>query len=197
MLQQLIGAQLTSLNFPFIIKGEMLGFSQSGIRGGFAVDPANHWELLAAATTFGRSFTAIQQHGGSRLVGSSPTNDTLVQLAEGKITSLYDRTSASSTGGLALRLMMSLFGEWKRDESNTLDAINTLQNLDASKGELSQDDKSIDAKIVALAQAFVSSTETPFGLEKSVLPIKPRVAALKPQVSRLMHVLSCLLSLYH
>jgi len=73
-----------------------------------------------------------------------------------------------------------------------------LKNIDESKGELlTQDDKSIDTKIVAMAQAFISHTgtsradairadtsHTKAGLEveEPALPVKPHVAALQSQV---------------
>lgn len=150
--------------------GDMLGFSQSGLKRGFAVDPASHWSLLEAASKFGRSFIDMIE---TETAKSSPANNALVQLlAEGKVTSFYDRTSASSPQGFTLRVMMKLFGERKRDESNTIDAFNTLQDLDASTSELSQDAKAIHAKLIEFCDESIdlpsidlSPSKTPIGLE--------------------------------
>jgi len=190
------GAEIADADMLLRGPGDMLGYHQSGMKSGFTVDPAIHWGLLEAATKFGRSFLqepskkdAVDGMSEDESRRSPPTNDTLENLlAEGKMTSFYDQTSASTSQGLALRIMMALFGEWKNDESNPLEAINTLQKLDASKGELAQHDQSIHAKIVAFCDgsntfqiANTSSLETSIGLEEQVLPIKPHVAVLNYQ----------------
>ena len=206
-------AEIANADFMLRGPGDMLGFLQSGIKGGFTVDPANHWDLLEAATLFGRSFlqqpNKLATEAGSGLVETSPKNDILMKLlTEGNVTSVFDETNTSSRS--ALMLMLLLFGDWKSEENNTSDAINTLQDLDASKGRgLTQYDKKINSQIVALARLFasenVSSEESeelivpikpvkeelvsPVKRDNSV-PIKPQVAALKSQVSRFMRSLA-------
>ena len=49
---------------------------------------------------------------------------------------------------------MIFFAQWKGDESSAFDAINTLQNLDESKSELSQDDELIHSIVLDSAQSF-------------------------------------------
>ena len=161
----------------------MLGELQSGIQRGRAVDLENHWDLLDAATRFGRSFMQppTEQDGtkadsSESQEGAATASNAIVKwLDERDVTAFYGKTNASSKQGLSLRIMMALFDERKNDESNTIEAINTLQNLDASKGELLQDDKTIHAKIV---EAFfddrnVIDLGTKSGMEKPVLPLKP------------------------
>lgn len=172
----------------------MLGELQSGIQRGRAVDLENHWDLLDAATRFGRSFMQppTEQDGtkadsSESQEGAATASNTIVKwLAERDVTGFYGKTNASSKQGLSLRIMMALFDERKNDESNTIEAINTLQYLDASKGELLQDDKTIHAKIV---EAFFDDRKvidlgTQSGMEEPVLPLKPYSAAPNTQVRR-------------
>ena len=147
------------------------------------MDLENHWDLLDAATRFGRSFMQppTEQDGtkadsSESQEGAATASNAIVKwLDERDVTAFYGKTNASSKQGLSLRIMMALFDERRNDESNTIEAINTLQNLDASKGELLQDDKTIHAKIV---EAFfddrnVIDLGTKSGMEKPVLPLKP------------------------
>ena len=172
--------------------GDALGFAQSGIKSGLTVDPGSHWSMLGAATRYGRGFLQeVDTHYDSR-EPSSPANDTLVRLLEMEEggTSFYSQTSASSAQGLALRGMMSLFGEWRSDEGSTLDAIETLQQLHESKGSLSEEDRSIHAELVDLAQSFSDgsvdlqavTTRADEAGEASV-PLKPQLAGFGTQVS--------------
>ena len=163
--------------------GDMLGTSQTGIKNGLTVDPDVHWHLIRAAAVLGRGFL---QHSTIE----NPPNGILEQLiADGKLTSFYDQTGASSKQGFALRMMLTLFGEQVGDESNALQAINTIQNLDESTASLvSQEDRSIHDKIASfyderdILQVPSPSIKSSVGLEdEQVVPTKPYVAAFNAQ----------------
>jgi hypothetical protein len=134
--------------------GDVLGIAQSGIKFGSTVDQESHWEMLNAATHFGRGF---MQHPTSydkdifvlETRRETPADILLSHLLEGTMNSFYNQTSASSKRGVALRMMMAFFGERSIPESNTLQAINTLQRLDESRGAVSQADKSTHERIVS------------------------------------------------
>ena len=171
----------------------MLGFTQSGIKRGFSVEPDFHWGLLGAATVFGRSFLQQPEQGGALeddSAISSPANNTLVQLLDkGEVEGFYSQTKASSLQGLALRMMMALFGEWTSEESTTLDAIKSLQKLDTSMSEILQDDKLVQAKIEAFCDNLPNiQTSTPSSFSPSaattnhMIPNKQNTSALN-QVS--------------
>lgn len=170
----------------------MLGTSQSGIKGGLTVDPETHWHLLNAASVCGRGFLTHHNGGDTSQIHpreGSPVIEHL--LADGNITPFYDQTSSSSIRGFALRMMMALFGEWMNDESNALEAITTLQNLDESNsGKLSRDDQSIQARMIDLFNEKESiqvlssipvKAPIEIALEESVLPRNQ----IQPQAKRL------------
>ena len=181
----------------------MLGELQSGIQRGRAVDLENHWDLLDAATRFGRSFMqrptepdGTKADSCKSQEGAATASNTIVKwLSERDSTAFYEKTNASSKQGFSLRIMMALFDERKNDESNTIETINTLQNLDASKGKLLQDDITIHAKIV---EAFFNDRNdiqslnpslgdlgTQSGMEEPMLPLlKPYLVAPNTQVRR-------------
>ncbi len=132
----------------------MLGIAQSGMNFGSTVDSDSHWDLLDAATPFGRGFLQNPIDNGEGIFNEGTRRETpagilLTQLLEGKATPYYNQTSASSIRGCSLRMMMAFFGERSIPENSTLRAIHTLQSLDESRGELSPDDKSVHEHIVA------------------------------------------------
>jgi hypothetical protein len=190
----------------------MLGELQSGIQRGRAVDLENHWDLLDAATRFGRSFMQRPtEKNGSKTDSSksqeeeATASNTIVKwMAERDVTAFYGKTNASSKQGLSLRIMMALFDKRKNEESDTIEAINTLQNLDASKGELLQDDKTIHAKIVAAffnvrndiqcLSPSLGDLGTQSGMELPVLPLKPYLVAPNTQVRRFCKICFCISS---
>ncbi|KAL9180398.1 hypothetical protein ACHAXT_008368 [Thalassiosira profunda] len=185
------GDQIADADFMLRGPGDALGFAQSGIKSGLTVDPGSHWSMLGAATRYGRKFLQETDTPTELAEPSSPANDTLVGLLksnEGE-TRFYSQTSASSTQGLALRVMMSLFGEWRSDEGSTLDALETLQQLDESTGGLSEDDRSIHAELVDLARSFcdgcVDLQDVNPGADEAgeaSMPLKPQLAGFGTQV---------------
>ena len=177
----------------------MLGLAQSGIKGGLSFDPETHWHLLNAASVCGRGFLTHHNGGDTSQIHpreGSPVIEHL--LADGNITPFYDQTSSSSIRGFALRMMMTLFGEWMNDESNALEAITTLQNLDESNsGKLSRDDQSIQARMIDLFNEKEGIQVLPpipakapieIALEEPVLPRNPHLSfnsQIQPQAKRL------------
>lgn len=166
----------------------MLGVLQSGIKDGRTVDLENHWHLLDSATRLGRRFLQRPTQGNVkdmlREEAASTTGTTIMNWLDERDATFYGRTSAATKEGLALRIMMALFAERRSDESNTIEEINTLQNLDASKGEHLQEDKTIHAKIVRAvsndwkdiqkANAKHSDNQrTQSGIEEQAMPLKP------------------------
>ena len=171
----------------------MLGLDQSGIKGGLAFDPETHWHLLNAATVCGRGFLTHHNGGDTSQIHPREGSPIVEQLlADGNITPFYDQTSSSSIRGFTLRMMMALFGERMNDESNALEAINTLQNLDESNTDkLSRDDQSIQAKMIDLFNEREGIQVLPpipakapieIALEEPVLPRNPHVSAFNSQV---------------
>lgn len=132
----------------------MLGVAQSGMNFGSTVDLDSHWDLLDAATRFGRGFLQNPTDYGERIFNvetrrETPAGILLTHLFEGKATPYYNQSGASSRRGCSLRMMMAFFGERSIPDNSTLHAIYTLQSLDESRGELSPDDKSVHEQIVA------------------------------------------------
>ena len=83
--------------------GDMLGFVQSAIKTGHAVDPTHHWEMIPATSLLGKSF--LRHFDPPKLddgIDDEPTagkfnRNKILQLhREGKIQAFYDETSASS-----------------------------------------------------------------------------------------------------
>ena len=177
----------------------MLGLAQSGIKGGLSFDPETHWHLLNAASVCGRGFLTHHNGGDTSQIRPREGSPVVEQLlADGNITPFYDQTSSSSIRGFALRMMMTLFGEWMNDESNALEAITTLQNLDESNsGKLSRDDQSIQARMIDLFNEKESiqvlssipvKAPIEIALEESVLPRNPHLSfnsQIQPQAKRL------------
>jgi hypothetical protein len=187
------GEEIADADFYLRGPGDMLGQLQSGIKKGRVVDLVNHWDLLDAATQFGRSFIELPSE---KLLQVSKTEDAshtiMTWLAERNATISHVNTNAASKQGLALRIMMALFAERRSVEGNTIEVINTLQQLDASNGEQTHDDETIHAKIV---EAFFNQRNdlqsldpipndmgTQSDMEDSVRPLKPSLAALNTQV---------------
>lgn len=181
--------------------GDMLGDLQSGIQRGRTVDLEYHWGLLDAATRFGRSFMqrptendgkegrlseeSVVAEKEATAEDETASNTIVKWLAERNATAVYEKTSAASKQGLTLRIMMALFAEQKSDDSNIIEAISALQNLDASKGVQIQDAKTIHAKIVeAFFNPSPSDLGTQLGMKEPVPPLKPYLAALHTQVRR-------------
>lgn len=157
---------------------------------GSTLDSESHWELLDAAVYFGRGFVQNPTRNKTDTFAEEMTSDTsasvlLKRLLEGKTTSYYNQTSASSKQGIALRMMMVFFGERSNSESSTLQAIKTLQSLDESRVQNFQDDKSFHAKFVdflvdsSLSQAVLPGDIVPERNTKlassSPLSLNPKV----------------------
>ena len=183
------------------IPGDMLGLAQSGIKGGLTVIPETHWHLLNAAAVCGRGFLAHHNGGDKSQIHPREGSSVIEQLlADGNIKPFYNQTRSSSQCGFALRVMMALFSErMMNDESNTLEAINTLQNLEElNGGKLSQDDQSIQAKIIDLfneredIRVLPPAPKAPIDVDEPVLPRKPHVSAFNSQVQPLVKRLDLL-----
>ncbi len=172
----------------------MLGIAQSGMKFGPMVDPEIYWDLLDAATHFGRGFLQPGNSGEGTLNEATRRENTpgvilSTQLFEGKTDSYYNQSSASSKQGVVLRMMMAFFGERAIPESNTLHAINALQSLDGSRVELSELDNSVHAQMVAFF-GDISSSPPPISVDNvterktkldgiiSPVTIKPKVRYL-------------------
>lgn len=180
----------------------MLGYTQAGMKSGFTLDPNSHWPLLPSARGLGRSFIPgfdprFYQSASEDIPKDdpitldSPVNSTILQLLAQGRTAHYNNASASSKQGLHLRLMMALFGEWENGESNIAEAIHTLQDLDATMNEQSDDDKLIHEKIVEFCrersdlqttQSYLPETSV-VSEEQPMMSSNPRMAALTNQVS--------------
>lgn len=171
-----------------VLAGDMLGVLQSGIKDGLTVDLDNHWHLLDAATRLGRSFLQRPTQGNEkdmlREESASITGTTIINWLDERDAAFYGRTSAAAKEGLALRIMMALF---RSDESNAIEEINTLQKLDASKGEQLQGDEIIHGKFVeAVSNDWkdIQRVKTKRSdnqraqsvIEEQVLPLKPYLA---------------------
>ena len=170
------GSEIADADLILRGPGNMLGISQSGIQNGYTVDQDAHWHLLRAATVSGRGFVDDQ---------SEPLEDDTMQQF---IPPFYDQTSSSLIKGFALRMMMALFGDRSKDS-----CIDTIQHLDISKGELSQEDRTIHDRLIDFYDKrsdmqFVkpsqkktpTTTDESFTQDESMLPIKPPLATFNP-----------------
>ena len=172
------------LKIDFII-GDMLGLEQSGLKDGFTISPNHHWNLLEAATKVGRRLTS----DGNDSIRSNGPDSALIRLIDDGhiICTHFDRSSASTKNGFALRTKMALFADWKGSES-TINAMNTLESLE-STGEPSPADNYIQAKVIELAQSIIeeSLNPQPTSSDKGVDPVllaKPQMSGAVTQVSR-------------
>jgi ATP-dependent DNA helicase RecG len=189
------GEEIADADFYLRGPGDMLGQLQSGIKKGRVVDLVNHWDLLDAATQFGRRFIELPSEQLRQVSAMEDASHTIMTwLAERNAAISHLNTNAASKQGLALRIMMALFAEGRSVEGNSIEVINTLQNLDASKGEQTHDDETIHAKIV---EAFFNERNdlksldpipndlgTQSNMEDPVRPPKPYLAALNTQVMK-------------
>jgi DNA polymerase III epsilon subunit-like protein len=163
--------------------GDMLGFIQSGIKSGYAVDLAHHWEMLPAASLLATSFLqhfdrGIHTHYNESMGGSQKANDSLLKLhQEGKVKAFYDETNAASESGFALRVMLLLFGE--RNCDNLKESLNILATLNGQ----SQNDTLISKKILEIAD-FAGSINSPEinQVEKTTSISRKPVASQKPRM---------------
>jgi superfamily II DNA/RNA helicase len=187
------GEEIADADFFLRGPGDMLGVLQSGIKDGLTVDLDNHWHLLDAATRLGRRFLQRPTQGNEkdmlREESASITGTTIMNWLDERDATFYERTSAATKEGLALRIMMALFAERRSDECNTIKEINTLQKLDDAKGgEQLQEDEIIHSKIVEavssndwkdIQKKNVKRSDThraQTGVEEQVLPLKPYLA---------------------
>ena len=188
------GAAIAEADLMLRGAGDMLGFVQSGIKSGYAVDPNYHWELIPAATSLGRSFLhhfdQVNRdernediHYDESTNGMHKSNKILHLHREGKVKALYDETTASSESGFALRVMMLLFGERNCDNLKE-----SLQQLATLKGDsLSRNDNLIGNKVLEIVEGGIISPEMSHRSVKttssssSTGPPKP-VASLKPRI---------------
>jgi hypothetical protein len=172
----------------------VLGIAQSGMKFGPIVDPEIYWDLLDAATHFGRGFLQTDYSGEGTLNEATRRENTSgvilsTQRIEGKSDSYYNQSSASSKQGVVLRMMMAFFGERAIPESNTLQAINALQSLEASRAELSELDKAVHAQMVAFIDD-ISCSPPPISVD-NVTERKTKLddtspVTIKPKVSHLL-----------
>lgn len=181
--------------------GDMLGLSQSGLRAGKSVDPDAHWSLLQAASLFGRRFMHEPNERGTvevmhkKEVPAASSNNTLVEiLSESDGCTFFDETSISSSRGFALRVMLALFGDQNGDESNTLlEAISTLQELDASKtSDVSHDDSSIHSKLAAFCEERTRALQTASPRSYSNQEVEAPAVAVDTQVRLDVHLMIAL-----
>lgn len=187
------GDVIADADFMLRGPGEILGCTQSGLKGGYTVSPDHHWDLLDAASKCGRTFYEPPRKADSlneddRLVDGSPHVQPYVR-SEDEIISVYDETSVSSREGFALRVMLALFGDWSCDDCNTLFAMDTLEKLESSKKELSQHDQLVHGKIVEFGQSTkVVKTKPVEDLRNQYVSLKPHVAGVMSQVSQHLHI---------
>ena len=93
----------------------------------------------------------------------------------------YDQTSSSLIKGFALRMMMALFGDRSKDS-----CIDTIQHLDISKGELSQEDQTIHDRLIDFYDKMKPiQKKTPTTTDESFtqhdpIPSHPRLAVFNP-----------------
>lgn len=190
------GAAIAEADLMLRGAGDMLGFIQSGIKNGYAVDPVHHWEMLPAASSLATTFLQHYDqdinddegnehaHYDESLGGSQKAKDSLLQLHhEGKIKAIYDETNASSESGFALRVMMILFGE--RNCDNVKESLNILRHLATLTGQ-SQDDHLIGKKILEIVEGSINNPEMNHQVEITTQITTPllRTGPPKPVASR-------------
>lgn len=176
--------------------GDTLGFLQSGIKSGYAVNPLYHWEMLPAASILARGFlhhfdqdsneseTNKNVNNNVSMNKSQQSNECLLNLLQQeKVKTLYDEINASSESGFVLRVMMLLFGE----RSNLKESLDILQQFTAVKGDLSRDDHLIDHKIAEIGEISSNSQEMTSSsgsipLSEKTVPSKPIASLLQPRI---------------
>ena len=140
------GAAIAEADLMLRGAGDVLGFIQSGIKNGYAVDPKHHWEMIPAASSIGRSFLSHHQDDDQNIYDDKDAVSKLLLEHNGEVDS-YKEVSASSQSGFAMRTMMLLFREEERD--NLKASLSCLQQLQTSKGEnLSREDNLISDEIL-------------------------------------------------